>query len=182
MSAEDYLAWEREQDVKHEFFHGEVFAMSGGSTRHNALAVALGGELRAALKSRGCVVLSSDQRLAFPPNERYVYPDVTVVCGPREYQAGTTDVLTNPSVLVEVLSTSTEEYDRGLKWAGYQRIASLTDYVLVSQAEIRVEHFRRDGQRWIYRTLGAGERLVVATGIEVSIDSIYDGTLELEAD
>ena len=75
LTAAEYLAWEREQPVKHEFLDGEVFAMAGGTPRHNALGISMGAELRTVLRSRGCSVLSSDQRLAFPPNARYVYPD-----------------------------------------------------------------------------------------------------------
>jgi Uma2 family endonuclease len=157
VTAADYLNWEREQPVKHEFFHGEVFAMAGRTPRHNALTVSVGAELRAVLRSRGCSVLSSDQRLAFPPDARYVYPDVTVICGAPAFQNGTSDVITNPSIIVEVLSGSTEEYDRGLKWTGYQRIAALTDYLLVAQTEARIEHYRcnADGS-WTVTVQGFG--------------------------
>jgi Uma2 family endonuclease len=145
--------------------------------------MSMGAELRTALRSRGCSVLSSDQRLAFPPEERYVYPDVTVICGPPLFQHGTNDVITNPSILVEVLSSSTEEYDRGLKWAGYQRIASLTDYLLVAQAEVRIEHYRRnvDGS-WTYRTAGPGELVALTGGGELATDAIYAGVFELPGD
>jgi Uma2 family endonuclease len=183
LTAAAYLAWEREQRVKHEFFHGEVFAMAGGKPRHNALGVSIAAELRAVLRSRGCSVLSSDQRLAFPPDLRYVYPDVTVICGPPVFQPGTNDVITNPTILVEVLSSSTEEYDRGLKWAGYQSIGSLTDYVLVAQAEVRIEHYRRNADRsWTYRTAGSGDRVVLTGGGELAVDAIYAGVFELPGD
>lgn len=183
LTAAEYLAWEREQPDKHEFFYGEVFAMAGGSSRHNALGMSVGAELRAALRSRGCSVLSSDQRLAFPPEARYVYPDVTVVCGPLKFQAGTNDVLINPSILVEVLSKSTEEYDRGLKWTGYQTISSLTDYLLVSQAEVRIEHFRRNSDdSWTYRTAGPIERVVLTGGGELAVDAVYADVRELPGD
>jgi len=183
LTAAEYLAWEREQPVKHEFFHGEVFAMAGGKPRHNALGVSMGAELRAALRSRGCSVLSSDQRLAFPPEARYVYPDVTVICGPPVFQRGTTDVITNPAILVEVLSGSTEEYDRGLKWTGYQSIRSLTDYLLVAQAEVRIEHYRRNADgSWTYRSTGPGEHLALTGGGELAVDAIYAGVFELPGD
>ena len=180
LSAAEYLAWERTQSVKHEFFHGEVFAMAGGTPRHNALGISTGAELRAALRSRGCSVLSSDQRLAFPPDARYVYPDVTVICGRPTFQAETDDVITNPTILVEVLSKSTEEYDRGLKWAGYQRIASLTDYLLVAQAEARIEHYRRNADgSWTYRSAGPGEHAALTGGGELALDAIYAGVFDL---
>jgi len=183
LTAAEYLAWEREQPVKHEFFHGEVFAMAGGSPRHNALSMNVGAELRAGLRSRGCSVLSSDQRLAFPPEARYVYPDVTVICGSPTLQPGTSDVITNPSILIEVLSKSTEEYDRGLKWTGYQRIASLTDYLLVAQAEARVEHYRRNADgSWTYRSAGPGEHIALTGGGSVAVDAIYAGAFDLPGD
>jgi len=183
LTAAEYLAWERDQPVKHEFFHGEVFAMAGGTLRHNALGVSMGAELRAVLRSRGCSVLSSDQRLAFPPDARYVYPDVTVIYGPPVFQQGTDDVIINPSILVEVLSRSTEEYDRGLKWAGYQRLGSLTDYLLVAQAEARIEHYRRNADgSWTYRTAGPGDRIALTGGRELALDAIYAGAFELPGD
>lgn len=183
VTAAEYLAWEREQPVRHEFFRGEVFAMAGGKPRHNALGVSVGAELRALLRSRGCAVLSSDQRLACPPDARYVYPDVTVLCGPPAFQSGTTDVLTNPSILVEVLSSSTEEYDRGLKWAGYQNIGSLTDYLLVAQSDARIEHYRRNADgSWTYRVAGPGEHVALTGGGELAVDAIYAGVFDLPGD
>jgi Uma2 family endonuclease len=183
LTAAEYLAWEHEQSVKHEFFHGEVFAVAGGTPRHNVLAVSAGAELRAVLRSHGCSVLSSDQRLGFPPDARYVYPDVTVICSPPAFQAGTNDVITNPSILVEVLSSSTEEYDRGLKWAGYQQIPTLTDYLLVAHAAARIEHYRRntDGS-WTYRVAGPGEQIALTGGGMFIVDSIYAGVFDLPGD
>jgi len=183
LTAADYLAWEREQETKHEFFHGEVFAMSGGSYRHNALGARISAELQVALRGRGCFVLTSDQRVSLWNQQRYVYPDTTVVCGTAESQAGTTDVLVNPGVLVEVLSTSTEPYDRGLKWEGYQRIASLTDYLLVSQSKVQIEHFRRrEANHWDYCTYGPGERVLLTNGAELALDTIFDGVFALAGD
>jgi Uma2 family endonuclease len=183
LTAAEYLAWEREQEAKHEFFHGEVFAMSGGSYRHNALGMSIGSLLRATLRGRGCFVLTSDQRVSLWNEQRYVYPDATVVCGAIESQAGTNDVLLNPAVLVEVLSKSTELYDRGLKWEGYQRIASLTDYLLVSQAKVQIEQFRRrEGNHWDYASYGPGERVVLTSGAELDLDAIFDGVFALAGD
>jgi len=182
MTADAYLAWEREQPVRHEFYHGEVFAMAGGSMRHNALCGAVIESLRVQLRGR-CVVLTSDQRVVAAQRNRYVYPDVSVVCGPAVVEPGTTDVLSNPTILAEVLSSTTEQYDRGLKWEGYQRIESLTDYVLVSQAEPRIEHFRRDRTRtWVYQFAGAGERLALSNGVELDVDAMFAGVLELPGD
>jgi Uma2 family endonuclease len=183
LSPSEFLAWERAQPARHEYYRGEVFAMAGGSVRHNALCSSLTAVLHAALGRGGCTVLSSDQRVGFAAGERYVYPDISVVCGPIVLEDGTSDVLSNPTILVEVLSASTEQYDRGLKWEGYQRLASLTDYVLVSQTEARIEHFRRgpDGT-WVYRSAQAGERLELAHGVLLEVDAIFTGVLELPGD
>ncbi len=182
MTADEYLAWEREQPVRHEFYHGEVFAMAGASMRHNALCGRVIEFFGVQLRGR-CVVLTSDQRVVAAQRNRYVYPDVSVVCGPMVAEPGTNDVLSNPAILVEVLSSTTEQYDRGLKWEGYQRIESLTDYVLVSQAEPRIEHFRRDRTRtWVYQFAGAGEQLALSNGGELDVDALFAGMLELPGD
>jgi Uma2 family endonuclease len=181
MTPDEYLAWEREQLDKHEFFHGDVFAMAGGSPRHNELCGNVLFALKAALRPRGCGVFSSDQRVSFMARTRYVYPDVSAACGPLELEAG--DVLLNPQILVEVLSSSTEQYDRGLKWEGYQRLGSLTDYLLVSQTEPRIEQFQRasDGT-WTYRAVEAGESLALTDGTLLVVDDIFAGVFELPGD
>jgi Uma2 family endonuclease len=181
LTAEEYLAWEREQVDKHEFFQGEVFAMAGGSPRHNELCGNVIFALKTALQSRGCRVLPSDQRVSFMARTRYVYPDVSVTCGALELEGN--DVLLNPQILVEVLSSSTEQYDRGLEWEGYQRLASLTDYVLVSQAEPRIEHFQRasDGS-WTYRAAEAGGRVVLSNGATLVVDDIFARVFDLPGD
>jgi Uma2 family endonuclease len=179
MSADEYLAWEREQSSKHEYFHGEVFAMAGASPRHNALC---GRIITIASNAMpGCVVMTSDQRVTMANRGRYVYPDVSIVCGGVEIETG--DVLTNPTILVEVLSASTEQYDRGLKWEGYQRLTALADYVIVSQAEPRIEHYRRaaDGS-WTYRAAGSGGRVTLSTGVDLIVDELFAGVLDLPGD
>lgn len=179
----EYLAWERAQPVKHEFFEGEVFAMAGGSPRHNALCVRTSTALNAALHGRGCVAFSSDQRIGIGPGTRYVYPDVSVVCGGVQLQGGTSDVIANPRILVEILSQGTEQYDRGLKWVSYQRLPSLTDYLLVSQSEAQIEHYRREaGGRWSYRSSGPGERIELTDGAVLDVDEIFAGVFALPGD
>jgi len=182
LTPDEYLAWERNQPVRHEFYRGEVLTMAGGSVRHNALCASVIEALRVQLRHR-CVVLTSNQRVVAANRERYVYPDVSIVCGPVITEPATSDVLANPTLLVEVLSESTEQYDRGLKWEGYQSIESLTDYVLVSQSERRIEHFRRDRTRtWLYQFAAAGERLVLSNDAVLDVDAIFAGVLELPGD
>ncbi|WP_437733967.1 Uma2 family endonuclease [Sorangium sp. So ce1335] len=182
MSATEYLEWERAQAAKHEYHLGEIFAMAGGSPRHNFLSSAMGAELRAAVRGKPCHVLSSDQRISAKQGERYVYADTVVVCGGVRMEPGASDVLANPSVVVEVLSPSTEAYDRGGKWGAYQRIPSLTDYLLVSQVSVRVEHYRREADdSWRYRVIEAGGSITLANGATLPIDAIYEGAFELDA-
>ena len=181
MTASEYLVWERLQKQRHEFFSGQVFAMAGGSHRHNVLCAQLAAALNGALREAGCFASTSDQRVGL--GERYVYPDVAVACRPIQFEPGTTDVLANPSVIVEVLSSSTEQYDRGLKWAGYQQLASLRDYLLVAQDQVRIEHFQRNADAsWSYRVHGAGAHIALAGGRTISVDAIYADVFELEGE
>jgi Uma2 family endonuclease len=182
LSSAEFLAWERQQPVRHEFFRGEAFAMAGGSLRHNALSARVIAALQSALPAT-CRVFSSDQRVGLARGERYVYPDVTVVCGAVTVEPGASDVLTNPTTVVEVLSTSTEQYDRGLKWEGYQRIPSLVDYVLISQSEPRIERFERtaDGG-WLYRSEDLRGSVEMAHGVVLVVERIFAGMFELPGD
>lgn len=180
MTVEAFLAWEREQVDRHEFHDGAVFAMAGGSPRHNALVAALLGELRGALRDGPCRALSSDQRVALA-GERYVYPDGAVVCGPPQLEHG--DVLTNPTAIFEVLSSGTEAYDRGNKWEGYRRLPSLDDYLLVSQQVARIEQFQRQGDgTWRYSVAESGDQVTLCSGAVIDIDAVYAGTFDLPSD
>lgn len=182
MTASEYLAWERVQPDRHEYYRGEVFLMAGGSPRHNALSAAIIRDLGVAARGSACRVLTSDQRIVARPSEHYVYADATLVCGPFELAEGTTDVLANPRAIVEVLSRSTEAYDRGDKWAAYRRIPSLSEYLLVSQAIPRIEYFQRQAKGWRYEVLEAGGRITLGDAFELEVDAVYDGVLELPGD
>lgn len=182
MTAAEYLEWERAQTSRHEYHLGEVFAMAGGSPRHNFLSVAMGAELRAAVRGKRCHVLSPDQRISAKEGERYVYADAVVACGGLRMEPGTTDVLANPTIVVEVLSRSTEMYDRGAKWEAYQRLPSLTDYLLAAQTSARIEHYQREGDSWRYRVLSAGDTITLGNGASVAVDAVYEGAFELDAD
>jgi Uma2 family endonuclease len=180
MTPEEYLAFERASDVKHELVDGEIFAMSGGTHEHSLLGTNIAGELRSALVERPCLVHGPDMKIKSAGQksagkDKYHYPDASVVCGKPIFEDETRDVLLNPKVVVEVLSDSTERYDRGDKFASYRTIGTLEDYVLVSQTDVLVEHYHRgtDGA-WIYRALGPGERLVLASvGCEIPVERIY---------
>ena len=174
VSYAEYLAIERASETKHEYVNGQVYAMAGGTPEHARLALSFGAELRAALRARPCVVFSSDARIRIRATGRSTYPDLSVVCGRRESAPDDADAITNPVVLVEVLSDSTELSDRGDKWRHYQQLPSLMEYVLVSQHEPRIELFRRDGSHWQYETVGPGGTLVLASlDARLSVDDIY---------
>ncbi len=167
----DYLAIERESEIKHEFDAGEILAMSGGTARHSALAMNVGFALRGT-RPQGCTVFQSDMRVRIRATGRATYPDVSMVCGPLEYDpedaAHTT--ITNPVLLVEVLSVTTEKGDRGNKWMHYQRIPSLQEYVLVSQ-EQRIEIFHRmPTSTWEYSEVSEGiVRLASGPAIDLTV-------------
>ena len=172
---EEYLAWERSSDAKHEYFDGEVFAMAGASEEHNLLVSNIVATLWIALRQRTCKVYPSDLRVKIPSTGLYTYPDASVICDRPEFEDDTADTLLNPQIIFEVLSDSTEDYDRGTKFKQYRSIPSFREYVLVSQTEILVEHSIRQGDgSWLLRDHGAGERLLLASiGCEISVDELY---------
>jgi Uma2 family endonuclease len=177
VSAAEYLALERGSPAKHELVNGVIMAMSGASPVHNLVAMNLGRRLGELLGVKPCFVLSSDQRVHVPATGLFAYPDLTVVCGPLELHPDDDHTLLNPKVIVEVLSDSTEGYDRGAKFAHYQSIASLEEYVLVSTREKRIEHYRRQGSGQWLLTVHAGEQGHVAfpaLGGEVTVSSVYE--------
>src|SRR5262249_32387157 len=125
---------------------------------------------------------SADQRISAKDGERFVYADAVVVCGGARVEPGTTDVFANPKMIVEVLSRSTEAYDRGDKWDAYQRIPSLTDYLLVSQTTARIEHFSREPHgSWQYRLIEAGQVVTLGNGATLAVDAVYEGAFESDA-
>ncbi len=173
MTPEEYLALDRAAEFKSEYFDGDIFAMSGGTFAHATLAARMATELNNALQGKGCRVAASGARVRASLTT-FVYPDVSVVCGKPLLEHG--DILLNPVVIVEVLSDSTERYDRGLKFARYRRIESLEEYVLVAQTEPRVEVFRRqaDGSwsLWEYEGAEAAARLQ-SLGIAIPLARLY---------
>jgi Uma2 family endonuclease len=157
-SYDEYLAYERDSGMKHEYDGGEIIAMAGGSRRHNALASRISAALENGRKS-GCVAFQSDQRIRILATGKSTYPDASMVCGPIEGDPSdpTGSTITNPTLLVEVLSPSTEQDDRGDKWQHYQLIPSVQEYVLVSQSHARVERYRRlPAGGWEYHDVTEG--------------------------
>jgi Uma2 family endonuclease len=175
MTAAEYLAYERScSEAKHEYVDGELFAMSGGTREHSLIGANIVRELGNALADTPCKVHGSDMRVG-AANGSYHYPDASVVCERPRFEDEIRDVLLNPSLIVEVLSDSTERYDRAGRFAHFRTIESLTDYVLVSQHAPLVEHYRRlpDGA-WRYRPLGPGESLELGDhGASIALERIY---------
>src|SRR5947208_2413562 len=141
LSFREYLDLERKAEVKSDYIAGRMFARSRANRRHNLIAGNLFGLLWSQLRGRGCEVCASDMRVKVSPTGMYTYPDIVGVCDEPRFEDGYTDTLLNPQVIVEVLSESTEAYDRGEKFAHYRRLDSLREYVLVAQAKLRVEHY-----------------------------------------
>ncbi len=147
-TAEEYLEFESAAEFKSEYVNGELLAMAGASLNHNLIALNAASELRAQLRRRDCITFMSDMRVKVEDTGLYAYPDVSVVCGEQRFERKRGETLLNPTVLIEVLSPSTEAFDRGAKFAHYRRIPSLMEYLLVSQTEVRVERYTRDADGW----------------------------------
>jgi Uma2 family endonuclease len=145
----EYLAFERASDTKHEFYHGEIFAIVGASENHITIVANVVAHLHPQLRQRPCKIYPSAMKVKVPTVSGYAYPDVVVVCGERIFADDQRDILVNPTVIVEVLSPSTEQYDRGKKFQYYRTLASLHEYVLISQEQARIEHYvRQAGGQW----------------------------------
>lgn len=175
-----YLAAEQVSTTKHEYLRGQVYAMAGGTPEHAALMAAAIVELGSALRGRPCRLYTSELRVRIEATDLSTYPDVSVVCGALETSAIDRNAMTNPILLVEVLSDSTEAYDRGEKFAHYRRLPSLREYLLLSQHEPRIESFRRNEQGiWMLAEAGAGETLTLAAieGVRLDVDLIYHNPL-----
>lgn len=150
LTPQEYLLRERRAETKSEYLRGEVFAMAGASREHNLIAGNVAGELGNQLRDRPCEVYQSNMRVKVSPTGLYSYPDVTVVCSEPEFEDAEVDTLLNPKVLVEVLSPSTADYDRGGKFTHYRRLPSLREYILISQDRALVEHYvRQPSDQWL---------------------------------
>ena len=176
-TAEQYLEIDRRSERKSEYYDGRIYEMTGATYSHNVVASNTLVGLQTRLRGGPCRAVGSDLRVYIRASGLFTYPDVVVTCGPPEFHDGRRDTLLNPSLLVEVLSPSTEAYDRGEKFAHYRRVESLCDYLLISQDQARVEHFARDGERWVLTALdGLGQTLALPTiGVELLLVELYEG-------
>ena len=177
LSPEEYLIIERQAEHKSEYVDGEMYAMAGGSERHNLIVANLIIAIGVQLRKRPCRVYPSDLKVRVPSAKRFFYPDVSVVCGETKFADDEQDVILNPMLIVEVLSDSTAAYDRGKKFLSYQQIDSLQEYLLVSQDEAIVEHYVRQGNdTWLYTKAVGLEATINLPAIEceVALSDIYD--------
>ena len=176
LTPEAYLAFERKATTKHEYLAGEIVAMSGASFAHNFITGDIVGELRNQLSSGKCRAATSDMRVKVSKTGSYFYPDVVVFCGEPQAEDSQSDTLLNPTVIIEVLSPSTEARDRGEKFWHYQQLASLQEYILVSQDQVYVEHYLREGPHWLRTEFRALEDRMPLTSIEceLSLRDIYN--------
>jgi Uma2 family endonuclease len=170
LTPQEYLAKERKADFKSEYYRGEMFAMAGASEEHNSIVTNVVGELHPQLKQHDCKVYASDMRVKVDPTGLYTYPDVSVACEGREFEDEELDALLNPQVIFEVLSKSTEAYDRGPKFEQYRKLSSLSEYLLVSQDRCHVEHYEKqaDGS-WTLREFNDLQEVVVLRSIECKL-------------
>jgi len=150
LTSQEYLAIERDLEQKHEFYRGEMFAMSGATVAHNIITVNLTASLHTQLKGRDCQVFANDMRVQIQPTGLYTYPDAIGTCEQPQFEDDQFDTLLNPQVIFEVLSDSTEKYDRGKKFEHYRQIESLREYILVAQDHPQIERFARQQDRhWL---------------------------------
>jgi Uma2 family endonuclease len=177
LTPEEYLEIERRAERKSEYFQGEMFAMAGTSLEHAEIIINLGRELSQRLKGRQCHVYSTDVRLRVAPNGLYTYPDVMVICGDPQLADGRRDTVVNPVLIVEVLSESTEAYDRGKKFDQYSTLPSLREYLLVAQDAPRIEQWsRQPDDNWLrFETSGRDSSLQLASlDCVLPLAEVYD--------
>ncbi len=182
-SEEEYWAFEEHSSIKHEYWDGEIVAMSGGTATHSLMAMRIGASLTNQLRGKPCRAFGSDLRVKVQKSRKNfnTYPDISIACPPFEFEekrSGVKDTLLNPRVLIEVLSPSTEKFDRADKFDQYKLIESLTDYILVAQDRVRIEHYHRgEGQLWTVQSFNQRADSFALPELEIllSLEEIYEG-------
>ena len=181
LTPEEYITLERKaipdaDTVRSEYMNGEIIAMSGASLAHNLITGNVFANLYIRLRGSGCLAFANEMRVSIPSVNSYFYPDVSVVCEEPRFEDDVFDTLLNPIVVVEVLSPSTEAYDRGDKFAHYRQLTSLQEYILVSQDKVRVDHYVRHAAQWILTDFQELEQHLPLTSIqcELPLQEIYE--------
>ncbi len=175
LTPEEYIAAERKATLKSEYLSGEIVAMSGASDTHNLITMNTSNVLYNQLADRGCRVYASDMRVGISAGVSYFYPDIAVTCDKPRFEDDVFDTLINPQVIIEVLSDSTAGYDRGEKFIRYRQLESLQEYILISQDQVLVEHYLRQGERWVLTEFSTLENVLPLVSIEaeLSLHQIY---------
>ena len=177
MTEEEYLAFERASETRHEFLDGRVYAMTGASIRHGRIVGNTFSSVHTRLRGGPCEAITNDLRVRVSASRLNTYPDIVIICGEPQLTDDHLDTLLNPTILIEVLSPSTEAYDRGAKWVHYQQIESLQEYVLIAQDSPRVDHYVRQGDgSWRYSaTIGLEPAVdLPSIGYSLQLADIYE--------
>ena len=169
ITPQEYLEQERKAEYKSEYVNGRIYAMSGGSRQHSVIAVHIGTALDTQFEGRTCDIYNSDVRVKVNETGMYTYPDVSAVCGESVFEDAAVDTLINPILIVEVLSPSTEAYDRGDKFEHYRYISTLQEYVLVTQNRTRVEKYTRQGELWVLTTYRGLDAVLALESVDCRI-------------
>ena len=175
LTPEEYIAAERKATLKSEYLSGEIVAMSGASNEHNLITVNTLNVLYNQLADRGCRVYASDMRVGISAGVSYFYPDIAVTCDKPRFEDDVFDTLINPQVITEVLSDSTAGCDRGEKFIRYRQLESLQEYILISQDQVQVDHYLRQGKQWVLTEFSTLEDVLplVSIGAELPLRQIY---------
>lgn len=178
MTEELYLEQERQSTIKHEYYAGHVYAMAGASEQHNVIALNIAATLHAQLRGRSCRAYPSDMRVKVLKTGLNTYPDFTIVCGPSQFTDPLKrDTVINPTVIIEILSPSTERYDRGMKFEQYRTITSLQEYILIAQDKHRIERFvRHEPNAWVFSEVSGLEAMMPITSIQgfLALQDVYE--------
>lgn len=177
LTPEEYLEIERKAEFRSEYYAGEMFALAGASDVHNLIAGNIFAALHRQLADRPCYVYQNDMRVRISQTGLYIYPDVVVICGERQFADERRDTLLNPSLIIEILSESTESYDRGKKFEHYQQIESLAEYLLVAQEPYRIERYVRQAAagQWLYSEVHRAEDVLMLETIDcrLALKDVY---------
>ena len=180
LSSEEYLTLDRRSEYRSEYLNGEVIAMTGASRKHNLIVANLTRELTQQLRGKACELYPNDMRVKVPSSRLYTYPDVVIVCGEPKFEDEYVDTLINPILIIEVLSESTESYDRGKKFGYYRTVESLAEYLLIAQDEYKIEQYvkQTDG-RWLLSEASSLEGTVELVSIQclLALKDVYDRVL-----
>lgn len=177
LTPQDYLVWERSQKIRHEYVDGETFAMAGTSRKHNLINVNILATLHAQLRGQPCEIYTNDMRVKINANNAYVYPDIVIACDEPLFEDNDVDTLLNPLLIIEILSDSTESYDRGTKFKFYRTLPSLQQYILIAQHECWVECYTRQAHdQWLLTEYRQLEDTVILAAIDcaMKLQLIYE--------